>query len=204
MRGASNPTTPTANDHTEVCMLSAGQSNWSNEQQTVVAEAITSGEHRIMIPMRGAYTSLNRIMKRISKRTPVSQRCYAHDAERQPMLSISKSKLERESNNMNDTLGGRISELLEKQRLSQRELATIVGVTEVSMSRYINGERMPKGPVVAKIAEALHTTSDYLLGKEEAEDPELAYYQTQRAIARHAEEWTPKQKADLVNALFGA
>ena len=105
---------------------------------------------------------------------------------------------------MNDTLGGRISELLEKQRLSQRELATIVGVTEVSMSRYINGERMPKGPVVARIADALHTTTDHLLGKEEAEDPELAYYQAQRIIARHSQNWTQKQKADLVNALFGA
>ena len=96
LRGASNPTTPTANDHTEVCMLSAGQCNWSNEQQSVVAEAITSGEHRIMIPVRSAYTTLDRIMKRISRRTSVSQRCYAHDAERQPMLSISKSNLERE------------------------------------------------------------------------------------------------------------
>ena len=105
---------------------------------------------------------------------------------------------------MNDTLGGRISELLERQRLSQRELATIVGVTEVSMSRYISGDRMPKGPTVANIAKALHTTTDYLLGKEEGEDAEVAYYQTQRAIARHSKDWTQKQKADLVNALFDA
>lgn len=103
---------------------------------------------------------------------------------------------------MNNTLGERISELLQKNGLSQRELADAVGVTEVSMSRYINGNRTPKGPIIANIALALHTTSDYLLGQEVVEDAEAVYYQTQRAIARNAAKWTQKQKADLVNALF--
>ena len=75
-------------------------------------------------------------------------------------------------------------------------------ITEVSLSRYISGDRIPKGPVIANIAAALHTTSDYLLGQEFEEDPETVYYQTQRAIARNAKHWTKKQKADLVNALF--
>ena len=104
---------------------------------------------------------------------------------------------------MSKTLGGRISELLEKLGMTQRELAETVGVTEVSMSRYIKGDRVPKGPIIANIAHALHTTTDYLLGKEADEDSELAYYQTQRAIARNAKNWSQKQKADLVNALFG-
>lgn len=103
---------------------------------------------------------------------------------------------------MIQTLGERISELLTKNGLTQRELAERVGVTEVSMSRYIKGDRMPKGPIVANIAAALHTTSDYLLGQEVDEDSELVYYQTQRAIARNASRWSQKQKADLVNALF--
>lgn len=103
---------------------------------------------------------------------------------------------------MNTNLGERISELLSKNGLSQRELADKVGVTEVSMSRYIKGDRVPKGPIIANIALALHTTSDYLLGQETEEDSETVYYQTQRAIARNASKWSQKQKADLVNALF--
>ena len=103
---------------------------------------------------------------------------------------------------MNETLGGRISELLDKNGMTQRELADMVGVTETSMSRYIKGDRMPKGPIIANIALALHTTADYLLGQEGEEDSELVYYQTQRAIARNARNWSNKQKADLVNALF--
>lgn len=38
--------------------------------------------------------------------------------------------------NVKGSLGSRISDLLEQQGLSQRELADKVGVTEVSMSRY--------------------------------------------------------------------
>ena len=99
-------------------------------------------------------------------------------------------------------LGERISDLLQKYSLSQRELAEKVGVTEVSMSRYISGDRVPKGPIVVNIANALHTTVEDLMGLETKSDSELEYYRTQRAIARNAKNWTQKQKADLVNALF--
>ncbi len=103
---------------------------------------------------------------------------------------------------MDNILGGRISDLLQKNGLSQRELAEKVNVTEVSMSRYIKGDRVPKGPIIANIAAVLHTTSEDLLGLEPEDDSELEYYRTQRAIARNAKSWTQKQKADLVNALF--
>lgn len=103
---------------------------------------------------------------------------------------------------MAETLGGRISELLDQYGLTQRELAAKVGVTEVSMSRYIKGERSPRGPILANIAAALHTTPEYLLNQEAEEDSELVYYRTQRAIARNAKNWTKKQKADLVTALI--
>lgn len=66
-----------------------------------------------------------------------------------------------------NNLGGRIANLLKKSGLTQRELADKVGVTKSSMSRYVNGSRIPKGTIVANIANALHTTSDYLLGTEE-------------------------------------
>jgi len=102
----------------------------------------------------------------------------------------------------NNSLGSRISNLLQKNGLTQRELAELVGVTEVSMSRYINGDRTPKAPIIANIALALHTTSDYLLGQEGDDDSELEYYRMQRVIARNAKNWTAKQKTDLIQALF--
>ena len=99
-------------------------------------------------------------------------------------------------------LGGRIADLLKQNGLNQRELAEQVGVTEVSMSRYISGDRTPKGPVIANIANALHTTSDYLLGSEETKDFDSEYYQIHRLIARNAQYMSRKQKTELVNALF--
>ena len=108
-----------------------------------------------------------------------------------------------ESNMANSIIGERIAGLLREQGKTQRELAEQVGTTEVSMSRYIKGDRVPKGPVLANIAKALHTTTDYLLGNEQdSNDPDLEYNYTQRAIARNANRWSKKQKLDLVSALF--
>ena len=101
-----------------------------------------------------------------------------------------------------NTLGGRIADLLKNSGLTQRELADQVGVTEVSMSRYISGDRIPKGPVIANIATALHTTSDYLLGTEEESDFESEYYKIHRLIARNASQMTKKQRNELIQALL--
>ncbi|SFU94196.1 helix-turn-helix domain-containing protein [Butyrivibrio sp. M55] len=105
---------------------------------------------------------------------------------------------------MSNELGTRISDLLKQNGLTQKELADKVGITYVSMSRYISGDRIPKGPVIASLATALHVDAGYLLGiNTEENDSELEFYRTQRAIARNAKYWTPKQKADLVNAIMG-
>lgn len=105
---------------------------------------------------------------------------------------------------MKTKLGGRIAELLKKNGLTQRELADLVGVTEVSMSRYISGDRVPKGPVIANIATALHTTSDYLLGTEVEADFESDYYKIHRLIARNAHQMTKKQRNELIQVLLEA
>lgn len=102
-----------------------------------------------------------------------------------------------------EKIGEQIAKRLNEVGMSQRELADLIGITEVSMSRYIRGERTPDGINVAKIANALHTTSDELLGSGKTEeDPELAYYRVQRVIARNVRSWTAKQRADLCYALF--
>lgn len=100
-------------------------------------------------------------------------------------------------------IGERIAGLLMEQDKTQRELAKQVGTTEVSISRYIKGYRVPKGTILANIAKALHTTTDYLLGIEkDSNDPELEYNYTQRVITLNANRWSKKQKLYLVNALF--
>lgn len=53
-------------------------------------------------------------------------------------------------------------------RITQKGLASAVGITERSIQNYELGTRKPNNmEVVQKIADALHTTTEYLLGSEE-------------------------------------
>ena len=61
------------------------------------------------------------------------------------------------------TFGDKVLLLLKKKQMTQKGLAEMIHTTEASISRYINNERLPKGDIVAKIAYALDTTSDFLL-----------------------------------------
>lgn len=101
---------------------------------------------------------------------------------------------------MGELLGRRISEMLQKRGISQKKLAEQIGITETAMSRYIAGTREPKPDVIANIATALHTTSDYLLG---IENDDFNYYHVRRIIARNAPSMTDQEKKALIDALFG-
>lgn len=59
--------------------------------------------------------------------------------------------------------GKRIRKKLEEKKMSQKELAEKVGVTEVSMSRYLNGERVMSSYVLARMAKALDVTMEYIM-----------------------------------------
>lgn len=95
----------------------------------------------------------------------------------------------------------RLSLLLKKRGMTQTELANMIGVTKSTLSRYLSEERMPSGDIVANIATALHTTSDYLLGRES--DDNFDFSAVERIIARNASKMTVQQKKELINALFG-
>ncbi len=101
---------------------------------------------------------------------------------------------------MSKELGGRISEMLEKRNMNQRQLADRIHLTESQLSRYITGDREPKPETLANIATVLQTTSDYLLGIEEGE---FNLNQIRRLIARNASDLTDEEKRELMNALFG-
>ena len=101
---------------------------------------------------------------------------------------------------MGKELGRRILQAARSKGLSQKELAATIGVTEAVISRYISGEREPKPDVIANIATALHTTSDYLLG---IENDAFDHPRICRLIARNASAMSEKEKKELIDALFG-
>ena len=101
------------------------------------------------------------------------------------------------------TFAQRLAALLKQQGITQKELAEIVGVTEATLSRYMHSDRIPKAEILANIATALHTTSEYLLGTEEEGDIKTDYPRIIRLIARNNDSMTKEQKKEIMSILLG-
>ena len=65
-------------------------------------------------------------------------------------------------------LGDRISKYLAERKMTQRQFAQKIGMTEVSVSRYVNNDRLPNANVVVRMAKALGISTDELLGMDDA------------------------------------
>lgn len=94
----------------------------------------------------------------------------------------------------------RLSMLLRRKELTQKELAEKAGVTEAAMSHYLKGDRTPRAAVLARIADALEVTTDYLLGGESLDSEELTY--ARRLIARNVHQMTKEEKMEIINILM--
>lgn len=101
---------------------------------------------------------------------------------------------------MSKQLGMKILTLLKQQGITQKDFANRLNTTEATISRYISGERDPKSEMIANMATALNTTSDYLLG---IENNEFHFPSVKRILTRNASNMTEKERRELINALFG-
>lgn len=95
----------------------------------------------------------------------------------------------------------RITELLSRRSMSQKELALSAGITESAISHYVKGDRVPRGVNLMKIAKALDTTTDYLLGNEDG-DRENDLKVAKTLIARNASQMSKEEKMELVSILL--
>ena len=59
----------------------------------------------------------------------------------------------------------RLKELRESRGLTQKEVAEIIGYSEISYARYENGKREPDISSLCKLAEYFNVTVDYLIGR---------------------------------------
>lgn len=65
---------------------------------------------------------------------------------------------------MKDVFTTRLKQSITERGLSQRMLATLIGTTEQSVSRWANGNRTPNADVLYRMCKALDVSADYLLG----------------------------------------
>ena len=77
----------------------------------------------------------------------------------------------------------KLSILLEEKNITQRELAEKINVTEVTISRYLSGERSPRIEIVNKIAEFFNVSIDYLFGKEDLKNSNIDTSNDKRLVA---------------------
>lgn len=59
----------------------------------------------------------------------------------------------------------RIAERRKQMHMSQEELAAAIGTNQRQISRYENGVNEPSADVLVELADALSTTTDFLLGR---------------------------------------
>ncbi len=65
----------------------------------------------------------------------------------------------------------RIRDLREDQDLLQKDMAQMLGCTQVSYSHYELGKRDIPTDILIKLAEFYHTSTDYLLGLTDVKTP---------------------------------
>ena len=96
----------------------------------------------------------------------------------------------------------RLEEMLVAQKMTQKELAAKSGVTEAAMCHYVKGDRTPRSSVLSRIAQALGTTSDYLMeGVPQDYIHEIGY--AKRLIARNVEQMSNAEKREILSILLG-
>lgn len=94
-------------------------------------------------------------------------------------------------------IGARLTALLRERGMSQKELAEATNLTPAAVSRYVNGERVPRAITIAALAKALGVKPADITGTADEQETDEAI----RLIARNASSLTEAQRAELIAAL---
>lgn len=103
---------------------------------------------------------------------------------------------------MGTNLTSRISDLLSQKGMTQKELAQKAGITESAISHYIKGDRVPRGVNLVKIANALGTSTDFLLDQDESSSRKDDLEVAKTLIARNATQMTKREKMEFMSILL--
>lgn len=68
-------------------------------------------------------------------------------------------------------LGKRIKELRKKKGITQKKLASYLGISDRAVGYYESGQRTPPPDILQKIADFFNVSTDYLLGRTNIYNP---------------------------------
>lgn len=97
----------------------------------------------------------------------------------------------------------KVKELMERDSISQKELARLSGISESSISRYLSGSFEPRMDILANIAKVFNVSVGYLVGEDVAPLDDNAYEETLCVVTRNKSKLDDQQKAELIKILFG-
>ena len=95
----------------------------------------------------------------------------------------------------------KVKELMKLNGINQKELSSLSGITESSISRYLSGDYSPRMDIIVNFAKAFNVSPDYFLDDDQKCDS--AYNAIATAIARKGNELTPEEKNKLILLLLG-
>lgn len=94
-----------------------------------------------------------------------------------------------------------LQQLRKSKNLTQEEIANILDVKLSTYQKYERDAISPPYDTLIKIADFYGVTTDYLLGREPAQEPQLNKEDEEEVIARYLE-FPPEQRAVLLEMLL--
>lgn len=126
-----------------------------------------------------------------------SERIYAMSQKRTEKLSERQIKKH---------LQNRLGELMNQKDMNQIILAVETGVSRQNLAKYLSGKAIPNSYTLYKLAFALDTTCDYLLGHEEGTNHNINYSIEQTGLSEKAikklTEYVNEKNSQKENLLF--
>lgn len=88
---------------------------------------------------------------------------------------------------------------IRKQKLTQKDFAEMIGITPVSLSRYIKGNRQPRKSNLMEMARVLEVSPEYLTGFDvDHMSSDETYRNVIWNIRSNCKNWTTAQKRELI------
>lgn len=94
----------------------------------------------------------------------------------------------------------RLMDLINRSGFTQKEIAEKAGITEAAMSHYLKGTRCPRPTILAKFADILGTSVDYIIGS--TNDSENAFNQIKMLAARNVSNLSDEEKFEIIKILM--
>ena len=82
------------------------------------------------------------------------------------------------------SIGHRIHNIIDDRRITQTKLAANIGINTATLNNYMTGKARFPSEIIKKIAVALDTTTDYLLGLTDNPEPPMQLSKSEKLMIK--------------------